>query len=114
MIMDGLKMKSDDSSFNVDHVVFLMLQYRALLLKQNYTDQKKDIPKSNYQTICVDMELDEDCVSGNNIRSTVRIPNFVNLKGNESVTISTAGKKFDNLRYSYVSPERMAYVGNNR
>ena len=60
IIQDKLKLKSDDSSVTIDHIVFLMLQYRTILLERKYRDQKNSIPTSNYQTICVDIESDTD------------------------------------------------------
>nr|DAU83961.1 MAG TPA: Structural protein [Crassvirales sp.] len=41
MIMDELKLSSDDSYFTEDHIIFLASKYRAFLLKQRYSDIKK-------------------------------------------------------------------------
>ena len=52
MVTDLVKIMSDDSTINEDHVIYLMDIYRAFLLKQRYEkDPKKIIPESNYQTI---------------------------------------------------------------
>lgn len=114
MINDELKNKSDDASFNIDHIVFLMLNYRSLILKQRYTDLKKDIPSSNYQTICVDIEYNTDCLHGNEVRSIDKLPTFTNLNGGESIRINPIGNYSKNLEYVLVSPERFSYLGHNK
>ena len=56
MCLDELKLISDDSHFVEEHVIFLADKYRAFLLAQRYRDIKKEIPDSNYQTICIDLQ----------------------------------------------------------
>ena len=75
MTLDQLKLVSDDATYTVEHVLFLSNKYRSLLLKQSYSDIKKQIPESNYQTICLDLiEVPaisgEPCEGGNYLRST--------------------------------------------
>ena len=36
MVMDELKLYSDDSNFTEDHIIMLLVKYRAFLLKQQY------------------------------------------------------------------------------
>lgn len=114
LILDELKLKSDDSSFNVDHIVFLMLQYRTLLIKQRYVDQKRDIPIENQQIICVDLQTTNDCNSGISVKSTQKIPSFISLNGYQAIRIRPIGDPFNNLHYVLVSEERFSYVGNNK
>lgn len=59
LILDEVKINSDDSYFEIEHVLFLMTKYRSLLLKQRYGDIRKNISISNYQTICLDLEKTE-------------------------------------------------------
>jgi hypothetical protein len=57
LVLDELKLTSDDSLYNEEHVIYLLNKYRAFLLKQKYSnDIKKTIPESNYQTISFDLE----------------------------------------------------------
>ena len=56
MVLDELKIISDDSHFQEEHVIFLLDKYRSLILKQKYEKEKKEMPESNYQTICLDLE----------------------------------------------------------
>ena len=44
MVLDELKLSSDDAQFTEDHVMFLLNKYRTFLLKQRYSDIKKQIP----------------------------------------------------------------------
>lgn len=70
-VLDEIKSISDDSLFTEDHVIFLAEKYRTFLLKQRYSDIKKQIPESNYQTICLDLiEVPgESCEGGSYLRS---------------------------------------------
>lgn len=114
MVNDSLKLKSDDSNITPEHIEFLLLQYRSLLLEQRYTDQKKVIPISNYQTICVDIDLDDTCATGDSAQSKESLPSLANLKGNESIHIQNAMVKGLVLKYTYTSLDRFPYVGNNK
>ena len=40
-ILDELKLTSDDSHFQREHVIFLLDKYRLFILKQRYSDIKK-------------------------------------------------------------------------
>ena len=44
MVLDEIKLTSDDSIINENHVIFLLNKYRTFLLKQRYSDIKKPIP----------------------------------------------------------------------
>ena len=80
MILDELKGMSDDFTFTEDHIAFLLGKYRSFILKQRYyTDIKKVISESNYQTICLDLiEVPsingESCEGSSYLRSKEKIP----------------------------------------
>lgn len=59
MILDELKIQSDDSIFTEDHIIYLINKVRPLLLENKYK-KAQDISDSNYQTICLDLELVEN------------------------------------------------------
>ena len=63
MVLDELKLSSDDSYYTPDHVIFLLVKYRSFLLKQRYSDIKKQIPDSDYQSICLDL-IEVPAISG--------------------------------------------------
>ena len=59
MCLDTLKITSDDSVFNEDHILFLINRYRSILLQQKYADIRNPVSTSNYQTLCLDLTLDD-------------------------------------------------------
>lgn len=114
MVLDELKLYSDDASYTEEHVMFLLDKYRAFLLKQRYSDVKKQIPESNYQTICLDLiEVPaisgEPCEGGSYLRSKEKIP-FLMKIGNPKVY----PVDYYQGEITYVSRERMRYVGYNK
>ena len=115
MVMDELKLMSDDASFTEDHIAFLLGNYRSFILKQRYyTDIKKAISESNYQTICLDLiEVPaisgEVCEGGSYLRSKDKIP----------VTLMIGNPRVYPIDYyqgeiAYISRDRMRYVGYNK
>lgn len=115
MILDEIKGMSDDFIFNENHVAFLLNNYRSFILKQRYyTDIKKAISESNYQTICLDLiEVPaisgEVCEGGSYLRSKDKIP----------VTLMIGNPRVYPIDYyqgniAYISRDRMRYVGYNK
>lgn len=115
MCLDELKLSSDDSYFTIDHILFLLSKVRATILKQKYSDIKKDIPDSNYQTICIDLEpinaIDgTSCDSPNYLRSIQEIPTTMSIGSDIIYPIDY----YQSTHITFVSRERMRYVGNNK
>lgn len=113
LCLDELKEVSDDSHFQEEHVIFLLDKYRVFLLKQRYSDIRRAIPDSNYQTICVDLEQvnainGSPCEGNRYMRSTKKIPNMLEVGGK-----SISSLDFFNGNFAYVSNERFKYVGYN-
>lgn len=114
MVLDEIKSISDDSFFNEEHVIFLAGKMRTFLLKQRYSDIRKPIPESNYQTICLDL-IEVPAISGNPceggsyLRSKEKIP-FLMKIGNPKVY----PVDYYQGEITYVSRERMRYVGYNK
>lgn len=114
MVLDELKLSSDDAQFTEDHVMFLLDNYRTFLLKQRYSDIKKHIPESNYQTICLDLMkvpaiCGEPCEGGTYLRSKEKIP-FIMQIGTPRVYSTD----YYQGEITYVSRDRMRYVGYNK
>lgn len=114
MCSDQLKLSSDDTFFTNDHILYLLKRYRGLYLSQKYKDVRKEIPESNYQTICLDLIQvpaisGEPCEGGTFLRTRNKIPSLL--------TIGTT-KVYPMDYYvgdiTMVSRERMKYVGYNR
>lgn len=114
MVLDEIKGMSDDHSFTEDHVIFLLDKYRGLLLKQRYSDVKKQIPESNYQTISLELIQvpaisGEPCEGGTYLRSKDKIP--LPMQIGVPRVYPTDYYQGD---ITYVSRDRMRYVGNNK
>lgn len=111
MVLDELKLSSDDSFFTEDHVVFLLNKYRAFVLKQKYADVRKQIPDSNYSTVNLEVSPKSFDVSmgGTYLKSTITIPNILNI-GTTSVYV----KNYFYDYISFISKNRMRYVGCNK
>ena len=87
MVMDELKVVSDDAFFTESHILFLASKYRAMLLKQRYSDIRRKVPESDYQEICLDLERYEEdipCRDSLFVRSVDRIPDLLGI-GNNTV-----------------------------
>lgn len=113
MVLDELKITSDDSHFNEDHVIFLALKYRSMLLKQHYKNIRKTIPESNYQTVCLKLHqvnaIEGDKCSGIMLQSIDTIPNLLSI----AKPIVFTADKFSYI-INYVSPERLKFTGHNK
>lgn len=116
MVLDMLKVTSDDSIITEGHIIFLAGRYRSFLLKQRYySDLKKQIPESNYQTLCLNLEPVEaieglPCAGGYYLRSTEPIPDLLPF----GVTrLYTSGSYYKG-DITLVSKDRFKYTGNNK
>ncbi len=114
MVLDELKLSTDDAYFNEEHIIFLVSKIRGLLLKQQYKDVRKEIPESNYQTLCLDLIqvpaiAGEPCEGGTYLRSKEKIPFVLPI---------TTPKVFAGDYYqgniTYVPRDRMKYTGYNK
>lgn len=114
LVLDELKLHSDDSSFTEEHVLFLLDKYRTFLLKQRYSDIRKEIPESNYQTICVDLKqvnaIDSTpCAGADYMKSLQEIPNMMQV-GKQKIS----SLDYFQGNFAYTNNERFKYVGNNK
>ena len=110
MILDFLKISSDDAYYTPDHVLFLLNKYRAYVLKSKY-EKTTDIPAdSNYQTLHLDFD-EVDRIEGHNCSGK-----YLVSQGTlpDSVGVGTpmfAGKDLFQGDISFVTPQRFKYVG---
>lgn len=83
MIFDELNLSSDDSKWEVEHLIFLLNKYRAILTKQRYGGSKKDVPLEYYQLL--DLGEVPRLGNPNDKRKTYcfnkEIPQILNLNG---------------------------------
>lgn len=117
MVMDELKLLSDDSVYTEEHIIFLCKKYRAFLIKKEQDKEKASTDVASefeYQQICLDLEkvpaIDgEPCTGGYYLRTTQKIPKI--LEGTQPRVYPIDYYQGTNI--SYVSRDRMRFVGTN-
>lgn len=115
-VLDMLKVTADDSIYTEEHIIFLAGRYRSFLLKQRYAqDLKKQIPESNYQTLCLDLERTEaiedmPCEGGYYLRTTKEVPTILPF-GNTRIFASGSYYKGEIV---FVTKDRFKYTGYNK
>ena len=119
MILDECKLTSSDDLFITEsHVIFLIKRYRSFLIKKEQEREKSTTDVASefeYQQICLDLEKVEAipglaCETGYYLRSTEPIPKI--LEG--TVPRVYPVDFYGNVNMSFVSRERMRFVGTNR
>lgn len=120
MIMDSLKLNSDDSEFNEEHILSLMDEFRVLLLKQRYADIRKEIPYQNYQNITVSISMLPDTTGTivkdsngfYNAVSDIILPDIVMLGVPRVYSqVSSPNTNYYNENIIYTYRDRMKFVG---
>lgn len=109
LCLDEVKSISDDSTFNENHIILLADKYRAFLIKQRYSDVKKHIPESNYQTICLDLTKSvspSDSCGRTYLMSKEEVPNILSVSNTRVYPID-----FYQDSITFISKDRMRYVG---
>lgn len=114
MVLDEIKSTSDDAFFTEEHVLLLVNNYRNFILKQRYSDIKKPIPESNYQTICLNLIqvpaiAGVPCGGGTFLRSKEKVPFMMKIGTPKVYPIN-----YYLGEITYVNRERMRYVGYNK
>lgn len=105
MILDLIKLNSDDAYYTEDHILYLVDKYRAYVLKSRYEkDQTGEISDNNYQTIDMDLEQYKDYVRTVDSFPEVSSVGKLRVFGNDML----------NDEIAFVSPERFRYVGLNK
>ena len=131
LVLDEVKINSDDSYFNEDHVIFLLNKYRSFVLKKELEKENKQLSSANDQTICLDLieVRDEDNPCGESmLRTEQTIPNLVNdckvslypvnyFEGDhiiyttmERIRYTTYNKWTKNLIYAAKGPDNYLYL----
>ena len=117
LVLDELKLASDDRYFELEHVVFLLDKYRSYVLKKQYGDMRKVIPSTNYQTIVVDL-VTVPAVSGDiyeqgtSLKSIKKIPTILGLNGNPLVTKITIDD-LPSTDCAFINKDRFKNIGYN-
>lgn len=113
MILDYLKIASDDAYYTPDHIIFLLNKYRAYVLKSKY-ENSSDIPSdTNYQTLHIEFKekdrIEGQGCSGSYLVSKGVLPDSLNIG-----SPMFAGKDLFQGDVSFVTPIRFKYVGFNK
>lgn len=109
---------SDDSFFDIEHIIFLLKKYRSFLIKKEQEKQKAttDIASEfEYQQICLDLEkvaaIDgEPCTGGYYLRTTKAIPKI--LEGNQPRVYPI--DFYQGINICFIPRDRMRFVGTNK
>ena len=115
MCMDRLKLVSDDTYFNEDHIKYLLNKVRAAVLKKVLESKlaKFTLSEANYQTLCLDLQktfaIDGVPCEGVYLRSVEKIPPIMCL----AISRIYTGNYFKG-EITFISPDRMRYVGHNK
>lgn len=117
-ILTLLKQNSDDSSdnFSEEFIYNMLIEKRALILKQQFKDARKDIPLAMYQQICIPLETQRELQCDDRILvSKNKIPSLLSFSG-EYGTFKFILRTKDQLSipHNFVDFERLPYVGNNK
>lgn len=115
MVLDEIRAISDDSTITEEHVLFLMKQYRAVLLQQKILKEgSNSLLQSNQQEVCLTLE------------KTQAIPgldycNDIYLKSKEEIPALIEGAEtyvypVDQFSayFKFVDKNRFKYVGYNK
>jgi len=86
-ILDQFKVSSDSSFYDIPHIVWLINKYKALLLEKYYLATGKQVPEYLLYTICLDLGIKEDCVSGTEVRSIYKLPKLITFNDEYNITI---------------------------
>jgi hypothetical protein len=66
---------SDDSNLSDEHIFFMIKNTRNLLIKQQMSNLRKDVPREALQVISLPMDIDKQCFNEFDvIKSTIKIP----------------------------------------
>lgn len=108
MVMDLVKLSSDDTYFTEDHVLFLINKFRMYLLKQKYEQSRnqtfRTMDEANYSTMSVPLEI-----NGDYLQSVNELPVPIGVGVTKLYTNS-----FSKTEITLVSYDRIHYVGHNK
>lgn len=111
LVLDSLKIFSDDSVWEDSHIVAQLNKFRALLFKQRYLDRKREIPTAFYQRLNV--SFDTVYYRGDIYKSTKEIPSSIDNGILHTYTyVSPNG--ISSMNFNFVNPQRFKVVGYNK
>lgn len=114
MVLDLLKNNSDDAYYNEDHILAMLDNYRAYILKSKYGNQGADeVPDNAYSEVTMMLEPCESVPGFQEpnyyLRSTEPLPEDLGIGFTKIY-----GTDYFKGEITLVDKERFRYVGNNR
>ena len=112
--LDSIKAISDDSYITEEHVLFFLSKIRGLVLKQVYSNIKKEIPESNYQTIQLGLvktsSISIGCKGNTYLKSIEKVPTVIPI----GTTSIYPMDYFHSAHITFINRDRMKFVGHNK
>lgn len=112
MVIDQLKLISDDSYYTEEHILFLLKRMRALILDRKYSNARvtSSVNDADYQGLEIEFRRKDDVRGRLVFESLERIPELT--KAGIVIVYPKEGLCIDKM--SFIPFERIPYVGNNR
>lgn len=121
MVLDMMKVSSDDSYYTEEHIIFALDQIRSLILSRKYGDASRSrslagAPDSDYQEICLDLQLspgyDGICNTGEDewLESIQEIPSLLPFSKTEIYPLNFMLSE----RFNIVPIERLPFTGTSK
>lgn len=113
MVLDELKLVSDDSTFTREHVIFLADKYRAFIIEQAIRQKRYyEVPDSNYQEICLSLERVSGPLACEGVlRSKEEIPTLMDAGLTKVYPVNWF---YAAPIFNWVSMERFPYAGSSK
>lgn len=117
MVLDQLKLQSDDTNYTTDHIVFLANKARALLLPTLIKQGLLQISEAIMQELCLDM-VPVDRMTGSHcmgkmLVSTEALP-FIMMIGDLNVIARLYQPDYPFIEFTFVDFQRAKHIGRNK
>lgn len=114
MVLDLLKLDSDDAFYTEEHVAYLLDKYRAYVLKtKEESNPTGEVSDSNYQTLELELEeympVEECGEFGRYLRTKQAIQDTMDI-----ADVKIYAPDYFKGRFTFVTPERFRYVNSNK
>jgi len=110
-VLDELKITSDDSIWEPEHIISLLNKYRGLLFTQKYKGKKTEIPFAYYQRLNV--YFDTEYSDGSIYQSIKELPQILDITNLWQYTFAhNDGMRTKNI--NFINPQRFKEVGYNK
>jgi len=110
-VLDELKILGDDTVWENEHVISIILKYRALLFNQKYKGKKIEIPPAWYQRLSV--KFDVNYRRGDYYKSLKEIPTLIDTANIWQYTFVHADG-IHTYDFNFINPQRFKNVGKSK